>query len=65
MNYHVATNFILRSFLWTLGVATPLALAKLTKGIWQIAMGEILYWLVCKILYLYFCDIFLTHLSPH
>jgi hypothetical protein len=65
MIYHVATNYILGSFVWTFGVATPLALAKFFGGIQQIAMGEILYWLVSKVLCLYFHDIFLTHMSPH
>jgi hypothetical protein len=42
----------------------PLALAKLSGGIQQITMGEILYRLVNKIL-CYLHDIFLIHTSPH
>ncbi len=65
MIYHVATNCILGSFVWTFGVVTPLALAKLFRGIQQIAMGEILYWLVNKVLCLYFHDIFFnSHVIP-
>jgi len=47
---HVVAHHILGSIAWVLGIAKLLTLAKLSRGIWPIMMGEVLYRLMSRTL---------------
>jgi hypothetical protein len=55
-------NHIPRSIVLTLGVVKLLALTKPFENIDLIAIGQVMYWTVSKILCLQFHDFFKTHL---
>jgi hypothetical protein len=47
---HIAASHIQRSIDWVLGIIKLLVLTKPSESIWPIMMGEVLYWLVKRIL---------------
>ncbi len=55
----------LKSMVRVLGANRFLVLVKPFSGIRSIIMGEALYQLMTKALYLKFCDAFVFHLSPY
>jgi hypothetical protein len=62
---HVVMNHIPMPIVWVFGATKLLALAKSFEGIHLIVVGEVLYQLVNKTLFLQFCDTFFIHLLFH